>query len=459
MARSKILRRGIVTVVRLTMWWLVGLWSLSAACSARTTDPAANLDAARPQVGPLRSAWIVREAKALPLAAPQTMAEEREQLQRHFRLVEAILIANTPRSLNVAAARFERARGRRLSAADRQRLVTVLYYRRGLQIARLAAYREAGRFPLNLDSQTDPKPIFVDAAGTPCAVGFLMLCSGMTDDVAAIVHNDNFVVVTDVRTGPVVAWVRQSGLTQEEAALIQPMYSPPSIYEGTLSEYLLPGAAIERDGLTFSSLLYQTYAEGSASNDSDNTYLITDLSDITYDPADPYNGKYFHPSGTNFLALHGDIGTAPSTGDLFASLLEFDVAVNKPSTAISALRLTANLQHFHVSAAHPDGFAQIYAGVWTSQQIHLGDVEIGDPHSADFFNSYIQASRELAFPPIQYMHVALMVWLEDDAEADDFTLEFTVVPVPEPATLSMGLFAVVMLIGLNWRRVTSRGSH
>ena len=69
-------------------------------------------------------------------------------------------------------------------------------------------------------------PVFVDARGTSCAVAYLMSESGNAELVGAIARSDNFVRVGEIRGGPVIDWIRSAGLTQEEAARIQPWYEP-----------------------------------------------------------------------------------------------------------------------------------------------------------------------------------------------------------------------------------------
>ena len=54
-----------------------------------------------------------------------------------------------------------------------------------------------------------------------------MRCSGWQSEVDCIAATDLLVYVTDVLGDPVVDWVLTSGLTQLEAALIQPADAPP----------------------------------------------------------------------------------------------------------------------------------------------------------------------------------------------------------------------------------------
>jgi len=93
--------------------------------------------------------------------------------------------------------------------------------RRNLDLLR--EYIQAGRFPRNEEVEGET-PIFVDARGAPCAVAYLMLKAGREDLVRQVVEDNNYVRIADLRDGPVLDWIRSSGLTQEECAAIQPTY-------------------------------------------------------------------------------------------------------------------------------------------------------------------------------------------------------------------------------------------
>ena len=99
------------------------------------------------------------------------------------------------------------------------------------QIERLAAYRKAREFPSN-HIALGRIPIFVDTSGAHCAVAYLMRESGHGDLVETIARTNNFVRIEEVTSGPLIDWILLSGLTREEAALIQPGYSWASLEGG-----------------------------------------------------------------------------------------------------------------------------------------------------------------------------------------------------------------------------------
>jgi len=95
----------------------------------------------------------------------------------------------------------------------------------------LRAYREAGVFPRNLDFPDRLIPYFIDAAGTPCAMGQLIIASGhaaLAEDVRVTMNNAYIgeIAAADPR---LQEWVDEQGMTLEEAAMVQPAYGAPQI--------------------------------------------------------------------------------------------------------------------------------------------------------------------------------------------------------------------------------------
>jgi hypothetical protein len=120
---------------------------------------------------------------------------------------------------------------------------------RAHQIERLRAYRKAKQFPHYVVSgvfrfphhrtidaagadagpfrggpDDNRSPVFIDERDVHCAVGYLMRESGWGTEAREIAAADNHVLVERVTSGPLVDWIVRSGLTQDEAAYIQPAY-------------------------------------------------------------------------------------------------------------------------------------------------------------------------------------------------------------------------------------------
>lgn len=111
-----------------------------------------------------------------------------------------------------------------LDCRDLHACYEVLATRRAEQIERLHSYAMRGEFPRNVDFPNQSIPYFVDHRGTPCAVADLMLKSGQSCAVKSISSANNHVRIMDATSGPLADWALESGLLQEECALIQPEY-------------------------------------------------------------------------------------------------------------------------------------------------------------------------------------------------------------------------------------------
>jgi len=91
--------------------------------------------------------------------------------------------------------------------------------RRAKVIERLEAYRKAEVFPT--DALGLPLGVFRDDKGVRCPMSELVFLSGRSDLVDAVVKLDNKIRFADINGGPILDWLLQSGLTQEEAIQIQ----------------------------------------------------------------------------------------------------------------------------------------------------------------------------------------------------------------------------------------------
>jgi hypothetical protein len=90
---------------------------------------------------------------------------------------------------------------------------------RAQQIARLEAYRAAGEY--TTDERGYPTGVFKDAAGRRCPMAHLIHLSGRDDLVDETARTNNRLQLADVHDGPLMAWMLDSGLTQEEIVMVQ----------------------------------------------------------------------------------------------------------------------------------------------------------------------------------------------------------------------------------------------
>jgi hypothetical protein len=229
----------------------------SSLCFARKCSLESEASApAAPSIAQLRSAFYLRGTGLDGAVRSTTAAERQESLRGHFDFVLATLASRSERSLDVALDRLQFHRGELWSADERAAWGHTLAVRRAVNIRRLRAYQQRGLFPQNEGQANHAVPIFVDAHDTACAVGHLMRESGWGEAVDAIQRANNFVYVTDVASGALVDWVLVSGLTQEEAALIQPAYEPPP-FDATMAA-LIGGGAVVHNGLRYDNFSYMS---------------------------------------------------------------------------------------------------------------------------------------------------------------------------------------------------------
>jgi hypothetical protein len=109
-------------------------------------------------------------------------------------------------------------------AASRAEVRATLAARRQLMIERLHAYAQAGVFPLQRLEPNDKVNVFIDDEGRLCAMANLMALDGQRDLVELTARTNNTLRLIDVTRGPLLAWMLESGLTQEEIAMIQEPY-------------------------------------------------------------------------------------------------------------------------------------------------------------------------------------------------------------------------------------------
>jgi hypothetical protein len=112
---------------------------------------------------------------------------------------------------------------RELRARDVKHLSEELQRARSANLDLLHDYWVGGVFPHGDELVGQRVPFFIDAADRACAVGHLVLESE-PQTAREIAEAMNNALVHDMASPALLAWVQRSGLTLEEAALIQPSY-------------------------------------------------------------------------------------------------------------------------------------------------------------------------------------------------------------------------------------------
>ncbi len=412
----------------------------------------------------LQSAFYLRESGRDSLATPATPATpaaRQAQLRRHFALVLATLAANSERGLDIALDRLERSRGESWTGAQRDAWRDALALRRLENIRRLTLYQLRGRFPQNEHVADRAVPIFVDNHDTACAVGHLMRESGWTDAVAAIQRAGNFVYVTDVHNGPLVDWVLVSGLTQEEAALIQPSYFPP-MFDVKL-DVLTQDGSITKNGLHFDNFHFiageltdpdsfpevpppvnQVDLAGFGAAVRQGVYFGSLLGLGPIDPV--YEDWLFTGAISEFYSI------VPSD-EPWGIVYSYDVMPVDPADHLVAASLESFAANYNFLG---DGVlaieTHVYAGGSTPPPA-LADLSIdSDSDPGSLFVGQDSAS----FGPQQKITVVTAVRLEGDAAFTSIVHSFETAPEPASASL-IGLGCVVALMRRRRSRAVAAG--
>ncbi len=420
-------------------------------------------------ISDLRSAYLQRAGVVGYDESKTTPAGLRRQLQRHFDVVLSLLSSATPDSVDTAVVRLEAADDHSWTTEERSAWRQKLLAARRVQLRRLAAYRDRGSFPLNEGQSAQPAPIFVDRHGTACAVGHLMRCSGRADDVDSIAKHDNLVYVPDAAQGAVAAWVLTSGLTLEEAALIQPGYYWAPNGQVDASAYEPGEPALEKDGLRFSNFRLQ--AQNYIGSTPVNTGAKPTLAGLgllagvgTYYNATPTPFPIHMPIGTHWIAVGGSdarvqapLHSLNASADVFSGQM---VVVNLDVAAIAAdQRINGISEHSYwywqgfqgLVELNPPPGAIYYLnttardGAATLASLNI-DQSTPDP-------GFSRKSDTESFAPTQQISVEARLWLQDSVRMNTYLLDFNVVTVPEPLS---GLMSAAMIAAYGLTRTRQR---
>ncbi|HYE95191.1 MAG TPA: hypothetical protein VD962_03210, partial [Rubricoccaceae bacterium] len=114
---------------------------------------------------------------------------------------------------------------RLLRARDVRHLSPALRAARARNLDRLHAYWTAGVFPRNTVEPHFRTPVFIDEAGRICAMGFLFEQDAGRAAAERINERFQTALLGEIEDAALADWLATSGLTAEEAAMVQPCYS------------------------------------------------------------------------------------------------------------------------------------------------------------------------------------------------------------------------------------------
>ena len=146
--------------------------------------------------------WRTMDPIALMATGTVSFASEAERIATHLRMVRERLVLRTPDGLSPSQ------RAHRSALLDE-----------------LGRYADGRLFPQN-HVLGYRNPVFMDAAGTACAVGHLIIKSGHRVLAQRISREMNLGYVLDMPFPELAAWAEEHGFTAQELAWVQPGYPP-----------------------------------------------------------------------------------------------------------------------------------------------------------------------------------------------------------------------------------------
>lgn len=372
----------------------------------------------------------------------------------------SLLIVSTPGSIDVAIARLEAADGQPWSAEERTSWHQRLLAARLVQLHRLAAYRDRGVFPLNEGQSARAAPIFVDRHGTDCAVGHLMRCAGWPDEVDSIARSNNLVYVPDAIHSAISAWVLTSGLTLEEAALVQPGYYWAANGQVDASAYSPGGLTLVKDGLRYSNFTLQ--ATG-ATPTLAGLSLLAGQGTYNNNSSSSTPFPQHRPNGTHWIAIGGSpayvqsplhsLNASAAPFVLKTAVIRFDVAAIAADQRIDGISESSysywqGFQNLSLNNVPPAGATYSLNTIATTSDgtTSLASLQIDQSTQGGYFS---RNSATQAFPANQQIHVQTTLRLQNGVAIDTYVLDFNVVTVPEPMS---GFLAIMLLTGCGLRR-------
>ena len=111
-----------------------------------------------------------------------------------------------------------------LRQKDASSLSPILQTKRIHLLDLLHDYWIRGIFPRNYDYKGQTRPCFIDKDGTICAVGYLIEQTAGRKAAEIINSRHKYDRITEMKDKMVDDWIKNSGLTKEECAMIQPQY-------------------------------------------------------------------------------------------------------------------------------------------------------------------------------------------------------------------------------------------
>ncbi|MGN8224246.1 hypothetical protein [Gracilimonas sp. BCB1] len=173
---------------------------------------------------------------------PDASASEETRIKTHLQYVIEILGNTETHHLNTE------------QAENRKHIITLL-----------KEYIGTGEFPKNHHFE-NRRPVFIDRDGNLCAVGYLIAKTEGLKAAQRINRDHKFDYIKDIDPKHINSWLAENGLTQKEAAMIQPAYqsSITRNQNNIETEYAIGSSLLA--GAQLGALSYSLLTDGSPSD-------------------------------------------------------------------------------------------------------------------------------------------------------------------------------------------------
>lgn len=277
---STLIKRDMKTAKIILSFLLV---ILLASCSIKSTEPGQSVNAVIGDISFLEKYGI----------SPTAETNEYLRLQTHLEYVEKLLRKKDISTLT------------KIQQENREKMLDLLN-----------EYWKSGVFPKNYDYPGKRIPCFIDKKGRICAVGYLIEQSTGREVAEEINSKYKYAYLADIDDHTIDNWIRSSGLTKEECAMIQPAYAP--VYP---SNYVSPAYAVSSSLLSGLNLSLNTINGIQISRGTNNKTvpifgLISGAGQIALGALNypneqiGLNGNFQNQSQRNFSLINIGLGTS-----------------------------------------------------------------------------------------------------------------------------------------------------
>jgi hypothetical protein len=224
---------------------------------------------------------------------PNPKSNEKIRIQTHLKYVEKLLRSKNTTNLSITQKK------NRLKMLDL-----------------LSNYIKAGVFPKNYDFSNQRIPCFIDKKGNICAVGYLIEQTAGRKVAEKINSKFKYEYLNAMNDQTIDQWIKLSGLTKTECAMIQPTYGPAPTENYIKQAYGISSSLVCGLNLSLNTINGIQISKGANNKFIPILGLISGAGQITLGAINypklqtSWNGTYVNASQRNLSLLNIGLGTS-----------------------------------------------------------------------------------------------------------------------------------------------------